>query len=144
MTVITTLVTARKRSLRRLCFYTCLSVILFTAGESTWAGKHPLGRYTPRAGTPGQVPPGQVHPLGRYTPLGQVHPGRYTPMVNERAVHILLECILIYHKIEPVIEIFSTEYFHDEILSSIERWRGFRYKQNPLFGKTYKYHLNST
>ena len=26
------LITARKRSLRRLCFYTCLSVILFTGG----------------------------------------------------------------------------------------------------------------
>ena len=34
-----------QRSLRRLWFYTCLSVILFT-----------------EAGVPGQVPPGQVHP----------------------------------------------------------------------------------
>ena len=72
--------TARKRSLRRLCFYTCLSVLLFTGGEY-------LGRYTPQAG----IPP---TPLGRYTPLGQVHPpgqvhlpsgagtppGRYTPL----------------------------------------------------------------
>ena len=61
---------------------------------STWAGT-PLGRYTPpRAG----IPPGQVHPqagtppMGRYTPHGQV---RTTPMVNERAVRILLECILV-------------------------------------------------
>ena len=60
----------------------------------TWAG-------TP----PGQVhPPGQVDPLGRYIP----HPpcrytplGRYTPdnacrdTANRRAVHILLECILV-------------------------------------------------
>ena len=29
--------TARKRSLRRLCFYTCLSVILFTGGRA-WPG----------------------------------------------------------------------------------------------------------
>ena len=28
-------VTARKRSLRRLCFYTCLSVILFTGGSES-------------------------------------------------------------------------------------------------------------
>ena len=63
------LFTARKQSLRRLCFYTCLSVILFTEGE-----------------VPGQVSPsGQVHPLGRYTPLGMytpragTPPGRYTP-----------------------------------------------------------------
>ena len=37
-----------------------------------------------RRGVPGQVPRGQVH-----------RPGRYTPMVNERAVRILLECILV-------------------------------------------------
>ena len=30
--------TARKRSLRRLCFYTCLSVILFTGGHAWWQG----------------------------------------------------------------------------------------------------------
>ena len=35
------LITARKRSLRRLCFYTCLSVILFTRGSaSVHAGIH--------------------------------------------------------------------------------------------------------
>ena len=47
--------TARKRNLRRLCFYTCLSV-------------H-------RGEVPGQVPPGRYTPLGRYSPpSGQVHP----------------------------------------------------------------------
>ena len=60
----------------------------------------PPGRYTPRAGTP----PGQVHPLGRYppwagTPPGQLHPPREQCMLgdtgNKRAVHILLECILV-------------------------------------------------
>ena len=45
---------ARKRSLRGLCFYTCLSVILFTVG-STWAG----------------TPPGQVHPLAGTPPWPQ-------------------------------------------------------------------------
>ena len=89
--------TARKRSLRRLCFYTCLSVILFTRGGVP-GQVHPLGkytsisRYTPQEGTPpsqgtplrqvhlpGQVlpwagtSPGQVHP----TP-GQVHPHPWT------------------------------------------------------------------
>ena len=97
--------TARKRNLRRLCFYTCLSV-------------H-------RGEVPGQVPPGRYTPLGRYSPpSGQVHPsppldrsppgqiplpGRYTPqagtppgqqcmlgdMGNKLAVRILLECILV-------------------------------------------------
>ena len=86
------LFTARKRSLRRLSFYTCLSV----HRGSTWAGK-PLGRYPPKKYTPGRytarqvhspgrytTSPGQVHsPLGRYTPVSQAGtpppPGRYTP-----------------------------------------------------------------
>ena len=50
--------TARKRSLQRLCFYTCLSVILFTWGRVP-------GQVHPRAGTPLR----QIHPHGRYTPL---------------------------------------------------------------------------
>ena len=83
-------VIARKRSLRRLCFYTCLSVILFTGGEylgrvpgtPPWAPPPPrtrcsLGRY---------IPQDHVHPPGRYphrtsTSPGQVPPGaRYTPL----------------------------------------------------------------
>ena len=45
------LVTAHKRSLRRLCFYTCLSVILFTGGTcpGTLGRYIPRGRYTPRS-----------------------------------------------------------------------------------------------
>ena len=54
-------ITAHKGSLRRLCFYTCLLVILFTGVY--------LGRYIPLAGT---HPPGRYTPLGRYT--RQVHP----------------------------------------------------------------------
>ena len=79
--------TARKRSLRRLCFYTCLSVILFTG----WI--HSPGRYTP--------PPASA-PLGRYTPPArypqQVHPmcSACWDTVNKRAVRIPLECILVH------------------------------------------------
>ena len=83
------IVTARKRSLRRLCFYTCLSVILFTGEGSTWAGTPPGTRYTPRTGTPPRTRctlRDQVHPQGRYTPWDQVYPpgpgtppGRGTP-----------------------------------------------------------------
>ena len=62
------LVTTGKRILRRLCFYTCVSVILFT-GEY-------LGRY-PRAGT--TPPPGH---------------SACWDTVNKRAVRIPLECIL--------------------------------------------------
>ena len=76
--------TAHKRSLRRLCFYTCLSVILFPGREYLGRYPLPLGRYTPRAGTPPRQvhPPGQdtPFPLGRYTPLRRYTPlGRYTP-----------------------------------------------------------------
>ena len=65
----------------------------------------PHGQVPPKAGTP----PGQVHTPGRYTPHGQVHthPRQVRPLpgtppcqilrdtVNERAVCILLECILV-------------------------------------------------
>ena len=60
------IITARKRSLQRLCFYTCLSVILFT-GKGDVPGQVPIHRR-------------QVHPPGRYTPLQAcTPPGRYTP-----------------------------------------------------------------
>ena len=86
--------TAHKLSLRRLCFYRCLSV----HEGSTWAGtppgryplrevppgRYPSGRYPPgrcpQAGTPQQVHSlGMYTSLGRYTPLGRYNPpGRYT------------------------------------------------------------------
>ena len=85
-------ITARKRSLRRLCFYTCLSVILFTV----------LGRV-------GRASPGgSMHVqrrghacLGGMCGRGGVchaHPAGLTlrDMINERAVRIPLECILVF------------------------------------------------
>ena len=69
------LITARKRSLRRLCFYTCLS---FCSQGGEYLGRYPPGQVHPQTGTPRQV-----HPPGRYTPQAgtpprQVHPpGRY-------------------------------------------------------------------
>ena len=82
------IITVRKRSLRGLCFYACLSVILFTGG-STWAGTppgqvHPLGPGIPLGPGPPRtryIPRDQVHPQGPGTPKDQVHfPGtRYTP-----------------------------------------------------------------
>ena len=62
------LVTARKHSLRRLCFYRCVSV---HRGRSTWVG----------------TPPRQVHPLEQCM-LGDTG--------NKWAVRILLECILVF------------------------------------------------
>ena len=88
------LVTARKRSLRRLCFYTCLSFILFTGG-STWPGTPPGADTPPRPGTPPgtrytprtkytpqtRYPPDQVHPPGPGTPpLDQVPPDKVHPL----------------------------------------------------------------
>ena len=98
-----TLFTAPERSLQSLCFYTCLSVILFTGGGvpgqvPLQAGTPsrigiPLGRY-PLA--PGQVPPGR-YPPGRYTPWVDTPPGHSAcwDTVNKRAVRIPLECILV-------------------------------------------------
>ena len=88
-----------------------LHVSVCPHGGSTWA-RNPLGRYTPPVRyTPGQVLPWAGTPLGRYThqagtPTRQVHPppGQVHPlweqcmlgdMGNKRAVHILLECILV-------------------------------------------------
>ena len=72
--------TARKRSLRRLCFYTCPSVILFTWGVS---------RHTPRG--KGGV---SQHAL-RQTP------SPHSRQVLLRAVGILMECILVIRVVPP-------------------------------------------
>ena len=96
------IITARKRSLRRLCFYTCLSV--HSEGVP--------GQVPPWAGTPPwQVPPGQVHPPwagtppghGQVHPPGQLHPWAGTPpchsacwdMVNKWAVRIHWNAFLL-------------------------------------------------
>ena len=59
-------ITAHKRSLQRLCFYSCLSVILFTGGSaSVHAGIPPGTRHCPPARSrppPGADPPGTRHP----------------------------------------------------------------------------------
>ena len=94
-------VTARKRSLRGLCFHRCLSVHRGTSGQMH------AGIHTPLSSTPpSRYPPWQVHPLAGTT-LGRYTPGRYTPgqtaplcsacwdTVNKRAVRIPLECILV-------------------------------------------------
>ena len=81
-------ITARKRSLQRLCFYTCLSFCPWR-GEvcpQCMLGYHPPGtRQPPGAGTPyhqDQAPPGSGHPPPEQTPPGTrppgaVHAGRY-------------------------------------------------------------------
>ena len=114
----------RKRSLRRLCFYTCLSVILFTGGVCSGGsapGRSPgphlgglllrgVSRPTPGGESPGSHLGGlQAHTWGvsRPTPGGFLgpHPGGVIPACTEadpqsrrqllRAVRIPLECILV-------------------------------------------------
>ena len=92
--------TGRKRSLRRLCFYTRLSVIVFRGG--TWSGTPPgpgtppwdqvlpPDQAPPRPGTPA---PDQVHPPRPGTPSEQYMLG---DTGNRRAVRILLECMLVF------------------------------------------------
>ena len=54
----------------------------------------PPDRHPPRQTPPWvDTTPGQTPPLGRHPPLGQPPP--LTHKVNERAVRILLECILV-------------------------------------------------
>ena len=63
--------TACKRSLRRLCFYTCLSFILFAGGLPDQV--HPPGtRYTPLWSR-------HTPPRTRYTPQDQAPPPEQTP-----------------------------------------------------------------
>ena len=76
------IITARKRSLRRLCFYRCLSVHMggggaCVAGGHAWQGGVCGG---------GCVWWGEVRGRGG---------GRVLHTVNERTVRILLECILV-------------------------------------------------
>ena len=78
------IITARKRSLRRLCFYTCLSVILFTrgggfstptprgevegSGQGVSPGSHPGGGRlggSGHGGSPGPHPGGEVEGSGQ-------------------------------------------------------------------------------
>ena len=65
--------TARKRSLRRLCFFT--GVCPIACWDTTPPAGTPLGRNTPR-----QVHPLGRHPLGRYTPRAETPLGSYTPL----------------------------------------------------------------
>ena len=88
------IITARKRSLRRLCFYTCLSVILFTGKVGLQ-----LGGLHPGRGVCSQV---DLHPGGLH--LVGLHPAMPDPALppsdtkgygQQAAVRILLECILV-------------------------------------------------
>ena len=70
--------TTRKRSLRRLCFYTCLSFCPWEGGGGS-ASVH-AGIPPPRPGTPPRaVPLDQAPPPPRAVPLDQAPPSMHTP-----------------------------------------------------------------
>ena len=104
-----TIITVRKQSLQRLCFYTCQS---FCSQGGGGDNPPPPGRYPPgQVHPPGQAPPRQVHPTPGQapprpgTPPGQTHPSPV--MVNQRAVRILLECILVHRFLAPMFNCFQ-------------------------------------
>ena len=78
------IVTALKRSLRRLCFHRCLSVHRGRGMSAPLhAGIHPPGQIPPQADTPRHRPPLR---------------SACWDMVNKRSVRIPLECILVVDK----------------------------------------------
>ena len=104
-----------ERSERRLCFHRCVSLTLFNEGggetpNASWdrshghkgvggggpapGGRHPLQEIT-NPPTPEVSPKEVTHPINFYPPLQEDRePGN---TVNERAVYILLECILVHN-----------------------------------------------
>ena len=93
-----------KRSLRRLCFYTCLSFCPRGGGGS--ASLHAGIPYPPGADPPGTRPPDQAPPVpdppGTRPPVGPGTPQNSPPaqcmlgdMVNKRTVCILLKYNLV-------------------------------------------------
>ena len=77
--LIMTFITARKRSLRRLCFHRCLSVhrreVSATHTHTTHTHTQtPPGRHPPKQTPPGQTPPYSVH-AGIHTLPCPVHAG---------------------------------------------------------------------
>ena len=129
--IVASIITARKRSLRRLCFYTCLSFLLFMGGDGILAclaggipaclaglggvyssmpcrfpGPHPRGKLR---GLAGGSPDG--HPGG----VSQHAPSRTPRRLLLRAVCILLECILVFDNANADINMKCEQVFHKEL-----------------------------
>ena len=84
--------------LRRLCFYTCLSVILFTGGGVC------LSACWDATATPWDQPPGTRHPPPRPGTSQTRHPRGEDPPSRRlllRTVRILLEYILVFTVLVP-------------------------------------------
>ena len=73
------IIMARKRSLRRLCFYTYLSVILFTGGGGSASVHARIADPQEQTLPPGaDTPPRSRHPPQEQNPLGADPPGADT------------------------------------------------------------------
>ena len=96
------IITARKCSLRRLCFYTCLSLILFTGAYPSMPPPDEEPPCMENGEPPAPVwrietPPMENPPTMENPP--DVEPPQYwqPPQPdNKQVVRILLECILVY------------------------------------------------
>ena len=86
------LITARKRSLQRLCFHRCLSVHGEGVSVSVWGGLCPGVSVQGGGSVQGGLPRGS---LSRGSLSGRPPKTEIPPYSNERVVHILLECILV-------------------------------------------------
>ena len=91
--ILYTVITARKRSLRRLCFHRYLSVHMGRGSGPLHAGIHtPSGR----------------HPLGRHNLLGRHPPGRHPPRIRSTSGRYASHWNAILFKIFFTIFITST------------------------------------
>ena len=95
--------TARKRSLRRLCFYRCVSVHGGVGIPGPPQMENPPWMETP----PGwRTPPDGEPPLDGEPPPGW----RTPPLVNVRVVRILLECILVEYMRSALLSLWSENF----------------------------------
>ena len=86
------LITTRKRSLRRLCFCTCLSVILFTGGGGSASVHAGIADAPPGADPLEQTPT----PRSRHLPC-TVHDGRYGQQAGGTHPTGMHTCLWILH-----------------------------------------------
>ena len=96
--------------------------------DTPWAdtplGRHPPGRHPPGRRPLGRHPPGQTppwpyaslgrHPPGRHPPGRQTSPSQVQPL--QRAVRILLECILVLNLHKSWQRMFSLAIYVQEYL----------------------------
>ena len=86
--------TACKRSLRRLCFHSCLSV---HRGDLP----HCMLGYTPQADPPGQSPLGLTHPPAQTPPWADTPPAQCMQQVGSTHPTGMHSCFTIFHNSIP-------------------------------------------